>query len=247
MTMRTTKDDMDPRRLAPSVDQEWLHAFLVERNLIGVQPARLGDDLATIESHVSESGEGAREIFGDPAAYARELPAGPDREDGLRRVDLAHICLGLAGMLLTNRAITGWMQSGELAVTGGDLASTALLALMTAVLLSAPEATLRLLIRGRRWVTVAVPVLMIGSFVAVQLLWREELFTLPVLGSSVVGALALLTSSVIAYRTFRDGVVTAPGETTAPGSQRRRWTITLLYPLLLVFLVLMAWVPTLFV
>lgn len=244
MTMRTSKDAMDPRHLAPSVDPDWLNAFLVERNLIGVQPARLGDDLVTVESHVREAGEGAEEIFGDPVAYARALPAGADRETSLRRVDLAHICLGLAGLLLTNRAITGWLQSGELAVTGGDLASTALLALMTAVLLSAPEATLRVLIR-RRWMTVAAPVLMIGSFVAVQLLWREELFTLPVLGSALVGALALLTSSVIAYRTFRDGVVTAPGETTAPGSQRRRWTFTLLYPVLLVFLVLLGWVPTL--
>lgn len=245
MSMRTTKDEMDPRRLAPSVERGWLDAFMVERNLIGVQPDRLGDDLATIESHVRESGEGAREIFGDPAAYARELPAGTDRESGLRRVDLAHIILGLAGMLLTSRALTGWLQEGGLGVTGGDLASTALLALATAVLLAAPEATLRVLIR-RRSMIVLVPVVLIAGFVGVRLLWREELFTLPVAGAAVVGALMLLTSSVIAYRTFRDGAVRAPGEPKAPGAQRRRWTFTLLYPVLLIFLVLMGWVPTLF-
>ncbi len=244
MTMRITDNATDPRHLAPTVDRGWLEAFLVERALLGVRPARMGDDLVTIESHVRESGEGAAEAFGDPVTYARELPAGADRQDGLRRVDLLHICLGVAGMLLTTRALTDLLDEGVLAVTSGDLASTGLLALAIVVLLAAPGATLRVLLQ-HRWITVLAPTLLIAGFVGVRLIWREELFTLPVLWAALVGAVALSTSSVIAYRSFRDGAVPAPGEAAAPGGQRRRWMFTLLYPVLLVPLVLIGWVPSL--
>ncbi|WP_298889030.1 hypothetical protein [uncultured Serinicoccus sp.] len=242
---RTADEAMDPRHLAPTVERRWLDAFLLERNLLGVRPDRLGDDVVTVESHVRESNESAQEVFGDPVAYARALPVGADRETGLRRTDVAHICLGLAGLMLTAWALTGWLRGDGLAVTGGDLGSAALLGLLTALLLAAPEATLRVLV-GRRRVVVVAPILLIGGFVAVQLLWPEELFTLPVLGPTLVGLAALLASSVIAYRTFRDGALRAPGEAAAPGAARRRWTLVLLYPVLLVFLVLMGWVPSLF-
>jgi hypothetical protein len=245
MTMRTRNHATDPRHLAPSVDPRWLEAFVTERNLLGVQPARLGDDLVTIESHVREAGVGAQDIFGDPATYARELPTGSDREPGLRRADLLHIGLGLAGMLLAARGIGDLLDEGVVAVTGGDLASTGLLALAVGLLLAAPSATLRLLVR-HWWVTVAVPVLLVAAFVGVRLAWREQFFTLPAWFVTVVGLVALVASSVLAYTSYRDGAVTAPGEPVAQGARRRRWTFTLLYPVLLIALVLMGWVPTLF-
>jgi hypothetical protein len=52
------------RALAPHVDKKWAQDFILELRLLGVQGVRIGAALSEVESHCSESGQGAGQTFG---------------------------------------------------------------------------------------------------------------------------------------------------------------------------------------
>lgn len=244
MTMGAKNDHLGgPERLAPHVDRAWVRSFVTGQNLRGVAPDRIGDHLATVESHVRESGEGAAEAFGDPVDYARALPAGAAGRMGTRTV--LYLVLGLAGMLLVHRAAMAWLAEDTVTwVTVGDLVSLGLLGLGVVVLLVRPAAVLRVVVE-RPLVAWAGSVLILVALVVAQLALGAELAPLPVLPVAALGVVALATSSLLALRDEEPDEITGPGEAPRRSSVTRRVTVWL-YPLLTVGLVLLAWVPTLF-
>ncbi len=94
--------------LAPSVEADWLEDFVLERRILGVPGPRIGDALAVVESPVVESGESAREAFGDPrddarrSAPSRRVP--DDRAPGW----ILGLAFGLVGMVLTSIGADEW-------------------------------------------------------------------------------------------------------------------------------------------
>ncbi|WP_151524779.1 hypothetical protein [Serinicoccus kebangsaanensis] len=231
-----------PERLAPSVDPAWVRDFVVEQRLRGVGARQIGDALVTVESHVRESGESATEAFGDPAEYARALPAGTEWTLNGRTV--LELLLGLVGMLLVTRAFSEWLAGEAVRVTTGDLATAALLAVFVGALLLRATPVLRLVVERPvlAWGLALVPLV---AFVAVRLLLRTELFTLPVALVAVVGALALATSSAMAWASTGEEEITGPGEPVRRSRTSRRVGV-LLYPVLTLGLMALSWVPTLF-
>ncbi|OLT23819.1 hypothetical protein BJF81_09565 [Ornithinimicrobium sp. CNJ-824] len=66
--------DRDPADLAPSVERAWADEFALEQRLLDVPGARIGDALVTVESHVAESGETAREPSATPGPTPGSWP-----------------------------------------------------------------------------------------------------------------------------------------------------------------------------
>ena len=239
----TSKRPTSPERLAPSVEPDWVRSFVTEQNLRGVPPQRIGDQLVTVESHVRESGESAEEAFGDPAEYARALPAGGEWKLGRRTV--LELALGLAGMLLVLAAFNAWLAGERIPVTTGSLVMLGILAVSVAILLARPGVVLRLIVERPvlGWVVSLTPFTL---FVASLLLLPTELATLPVVPPAVVGVVALVASSTLAALNPEEDEITGPGERPRRSAVARRVGV-LLYPLLTLAMMVLAWVPTLFV
>ncbi|WP_066637630.1 hypothetical protein [Serinicoccus hydrothermalis] len=242
MSSISDRPSANPERLAPSVEPGWVRAFVTEQNLRGVMPRVIGDQLATVESHVRESGEPASEAFGDPVGYARALPEGERRR--LDRRTVLELVLGLAGMVLVLAGFTAWLADSPVRITTGYLAVLGLTALGTAALLLRPTALLRLVV-DRPLLAWGVMITPFAVFVACLLLLRTEIATLPVLPVMAVGALALAASSVLAAVNPVEDEITGPGEVPRRSAVSRRVGV-LLYPLLTLGVMAISWVPTLF-
>jgi hypothetical protein len=232
----------DLARVAPSVERRWTEAFVVEQRLLDVPGALIGDALATVESHVRESGESAQETFGDARTYARAVAevGGSTRSPLLRAVTVLHIVLGLVGLLLVSRAAGAWFAESEVPVLVGDLVVGAVLAVLVGVLMSVPSAVLRLLVE-RRWLAPVLPVVLIGGFVGILLLWREPVVELPTLATGGVGLVLLAVSSGLAWGDHVDDRISGPGEAPRRAAAGR-WTSVLLMPGLTLLLVGLSWV-----
>lgn len=235
----------DPGRIAPHLDKGWRDDFIVELRLLRVTGDRIGDALVTADSHVADSGEGAREAFGDPVAYAREIARGAGPGDGWRvnGWTVAGNVAGLVGMLAAVRALTGWLEGGPVAVTVGDGVALLLLLLLVAAVLRWSTAVIRVVVEHRVLVPVLAPVVLVGAFAAVYWMLRATWFEVGVLPLALTAG-ALVAASVVA------SWVDAPpdgDQIVAPGRQARpsvwsRLGGTLVLPFLTLLLLAVTWV-----
>lgn len=133
---------------APHVEEDWADAFVLELRLLDVHGTVIGDALAEVDSHCADSGEGARETFGDPVEYARslDLPRMPDAGwRGLVPV-LVPVGVQLAGMFAVSAA-AGPLRHGEgVEVAAGHAVGALVLGLALTALAVWADAILRLFI-----------------------------------------------------------------------------------------------------
>lgn len=231
----------DPGRIAPHVDKGWRDDFLVELRLLGVPGTEIGDALVTVDSHVAESGESAQEAFGDPVPYARELAR--SRGDAapswsITRWTVLGNVAGLLGLLATTRALGAWLDGARIEVTVGETLGLALLLVLVAVVLRWSGRLVRLIVEHRVAVPLLAPVVLIGSFVALLLLFRQPLVEVGVAPVAVAGVLLLAVCVAAAWvDTPPDGdEITAPGQARTPSPWARLGTAAVLPILTLVML-----------
>lgn len=240
---RTPSNFADPGRIAPSVEKQWRDDFIVELRLLSVPGDRIGDALMTVESHVAESGEPAREAFGEGRAYAREIadatgtagrggPIGPATVIG--------IVLGLVGMLVTARAGSSWFDGEPVGVVAGELVGLGVLLLLTSTLFF--TRTLRVII-DHHVLAMFIPALLTGVFVGLLLLLSEPLLTVPALPLALAGALALLAGTAVLWFDSPEPTdqITVPGQEPAAGV-RSRLASALVMPLMTVFVLVFIWI-----
>lgn len=183
----------------PHVEPDWAEAFLLELRLRGVDGRRIGAALAEVEAHCAESGESARDAFGDPATYAVELAPAAPADPSTWRGELLSSALGLGGMLTTLAAV-GARQSGtRVELTTGAVGVLLLVLVGTVAIARLAEPLLRAVVR-HWWVAVLGAIVPLVLFVAVLLLGRQALLTLPVLPVLVAGLLLLTANTVVALR-----------------------------------------------
>lgn len=121
---------------APHVDEDWADAFVLELRLLDVHGTVIGDALAEVDSHCADSGEGARETFGDPVEYARslDLPRMPDAGwRGLVPV-LVPVGVQLAGMFAVASSARPWRLGEPVQITLQDVLGGVVLVLAIAAL-----------------------------------------------------------------------------------------------------------------
>jgi uncharacterized membrane-anchored protein len=182
----------------PHVEQDWAEAFLLELRLRGVGGRRIGAALAEVEAHCAESGESAREAFGDPTAYAVDLAPEPAAMRDWR-AELLPSGLGLAGMLLTLAALGALRTDTRVEVTTGVVAVVLLTTVGVALIVRFADRLLRAVVR-HWWVAVLGALAPICLFVAILLLGRHTLLTLSASGTLVAGVVLLAGSTAMALR-----------------------------------------------
>lgn len=196
----------------PHVEPEWAQALLLELRLRGVAGSRIGAVLAEVEAHCAESGEVARDAFGDPVGYAAalDLPESPLQGTSWREVTVAGV--GLLGMFSTAGSVAAWQTGTPVTVTVGAI--LAALAFVTCLILFAlrPTQALRLVV-DRPIVTA----LAFGTFtVAITVLLstlRQPLLDLPWQPLLTLGLLLVIGDLLwsLRHRGALDDPVVGPG------------------------------------
>ncbi|UFN43496.1 hypothetical protein [Nocardioides okcheonensis] len=204
----------------PHVETDWSEAFLLELRLRGVDGRRIGAALAEVEAHCAESGESARSAFGDPVTYADDLDLAPAAPSSDLAREVATTGLGLVSMLLTLGAVAAWRTGDDLELTTGLVAVVALAAAGSALLVRFAEALLRALVR-RWWVALVGCIAPIALFVAVLVLARQTLLTVPAVPALGAGVALLAVHTALALRgpDLSDPVI-GPDEAGGAGTMR---------------------------
>lgn len=228
----------DHLQLAPHVEQGWVEDFVLEQRLLGVPGDRIGDALAVVESHVVDSGEGARDAFGDPVAYAAASASTYRVDDDPDPSWILGSGLGLAGMLLTLFGTQAWIDGdGQMALTAGHLVALASVLAAFALLHLASEPLLRLVLR-RPWTALGLFVLHFLVMVAAFVFLRATVAHVPVAVAVGAGVATLALGTLMEWRSRTAGQledpILGPGE-GRPARSRPGWfgVLTLLiFPLI---------------
>ena len=234
------------RRIAPDVEGAWVEAFVLEQRLIGVPGRAIGDGLAVVQSHVAESGEEARDAFGDPVAYARES-APSERVGELSAGWFVASGLGLVGMLLAVRSFGDLLAGEPVQVTAGLLVLLTLAGAGLVGLAVAGDRVLSLVVRRPVTATLLF-VLHFALMVGALLLLPATVLTVPAAAALAVGLVLLVVGSALEARSVGRGELEDPitGPDQAQPATRRpsrsSWLLVLLFPLLTAAMLLLQWV-----
>ena len=111
--------------------------LLTALRLRDVQPDRIGEVLAEVDSHIADTGEDPRDVFGTPREYARQFPSRDvDVPSSVRRNrDAARALLGAAVGLLSSLGVMALVRGDDhalglpswLVVTVGAIGACALI------------------------------------------------------------------------------------------------------------------------
>src|SRR5690554_5061435 len=204
--------------------QRWCDDFVLELRLRDVPGPVIGDRLAEVEAHCTDTGESPDEAFGDPREYAHQLgqDRSPELTAGVWRVALV-AALQIVALLVGTSAAFSWARGEELSYNVVQLVAVALLA---ALLLALPV-LLRPLV-ARPW-AVGVPLALlttaagVGSAAAGRL-DLPALVTLPPAAVAVALFVVVVVLAVLEHRelTADDDQVTSPlaptpGASAGPG------------------------------
>lgn len=225
--------------MAPHADPAWVEAFVVEQRLLGVPGRRIGDALATIETHLLDSGESAHDAFGPAVDYAREQARSEQRSSVVDAPTVISAVAGLVGVVALPRAFGAWLTSVPVTVTGGDLVMVGLLVVLALGLFVAADRILGLLVAHRALPFVVGPVL-IAVFVGALLLWRDPLLSVPVLPVAAVALVCLAICAAVSWRQPAD-LVRDPAGRTFGGITATCVGNALLMPVIALVLCLFTW------
>lgn len=201
---RPTRGPADPKALAPDVDPRWVDEFVLEQRILGVPGHRIGDELATVQSHVVDSGESAQEGFGDAKTYARAVARPAPVTMGPRVIVSA--VLALVGIILVPRGFGSWLQGEPVAFSVGDAVIGVLLLLACAALFRWHTSLFRA-VTEHPWRTgLVVPLGIVALFVGILLAGRSVLTEVPVALVVGVGLATLAIGAVLAWGDTEDPV-----------------------------------------
>lgn len=176
-------------------DKQWLDEMIIELRLREISGTAIGDAVAAVETHCAESGERPAEAFGDPREYARALHFTPSQlsdtsAQGWAKV-LAPIAAGLVAVNLVPGIVRAIFDGSTVAISWGDLAALAVLALVVGLSIRYLHALLHNKVAG---------ILFFGGAVAAMamlpILIQTVAFTLPVV-VAIALTLACLVASVL--------------------------------------------------
>ena len=217
------------RSLAPHVEDAWAESFVVELRLQGVSGPAIGEALSEVESHCAESGESARDTFGDPVGYARGLRLERSEDDtpGALAAGIAGTVVQLGAMLVTIWAFDDWVKGSDVTVTSGRVLSLVLLGGAIAGVVCFSEKALRFVVRHPVLAFLAMMGFCLLSVVAL-LFGTHELVTLPAVPVLAVAGATLLGGAAWQWNRTRRGadedLITSPLGTPPVGVHRTsRW------------------------
>lgn len=206
----------------PHVEQEWAGDFVLALRMRDVSGRAIGAALAEVDAHCADAGEGAREAFGDPTAYADSLEFTDSDAQPLtvqRLIGTTFVAgVGVLGMLCAMWGDDGLRHGREVSVTVGALVSLGLLLACFVGVVLVVDRVIAVVAR-RPFVAWLGLMAFFAVSVASLVLLRTQVFTLPALPTFGVGVGLLVISSIAQYRDARatDDPVTGPAQAHGVG------------------------------
>ncbi|PYF99202.1 hypothetical protein SAMN05216184_10884 [Georgenia satyanarayanai] len=218
--------------------QQWCDDFVVELRLLDVPGPVIGDRLAEVEAHCTDTGESPAQAFGDPVGYARSLDVdrSPAQAAGVRRVAVVSGVQVLA-LLVGTSAAFAWARGEDLSYNIVQVGATVL---FIGVLLAIP-ALLRHIIT-HPWAVgmplIAVEMLLGGGAALAGRLDLPALLALPPAAPAVGLFVVVVALAVVEYRELtKDGdedLVTSPLSPAPEAPAPRRRSLVTLMPAVMV-------------
>lgn len=202
---------MDTR--TPHVDPKWAEALLLELRLRGVAGTRIGAVLAEVEAHCADSGETARDAFGDPVEYAAALGLPESPLQGESSVpDIAIVGVGLLGMFSTAGSVAAWQTGTNVTVTLGAALGALVLVAWLALLALRPTSMLRL-VMDRPIVTFLGFGAFTAGLVVLLVSVRQSLFDVPWQPLLALGLVLVIGELIwsLRHRAALDDPIVGPG------------------------------------
>lgn len=109
-----------------SQDQKWLESLTLELRIHNISGAQIGDALATVKEHLSDSGESAQVAFGSPAEYATHIAASSNAQKVSLKGTITRSVLGLLAFLAFTQATGPWAAGDPMLLGATQLISFAL-------------------------------------------------------------------------------------------------------------------------
>lgn len=190
---------MSLRRQTTTDTRRWCENLVLELRLRDVKGARIGDEVASVESHCAESGQSAQEAFGDAREYAAALEFEPhDVESDASTPALLMrawpTLVGLAGFYVASWAITGRHDPG-VTISLGQVVGLMLTLSAIALIIHFLDAIIR---RVALFVVIFIGAITLSVLAAALL--NGTLLQMPTAGVAAVSGLLLLLSVVGEYR-----------------------------------------------
>lgn len=209
------RDALDGRRPLRSRYLQQLSGELVGRGLPG---ERVGQVLAEVDEHVTDSGEDPAQAFGPPAEYAQRVAevAGPLPPSPTQHVPRALLvaAVSTAGTLLSAEGVLALLGGGPAPLTAGVLVAAVLVALLQ--------------VGSARVVRRPAPVGIVAAMVAFAAGWLAQAavlvrFRTPVLAdvpavAMVAAGLGLVAVGVGAARSLARAALPEPFDDPRPGA-----------------------------
>lgn len=179
----------------PALDKDWAERVVLDLRARGANGATVGDALATADAHCAESGESVWDAFGDPAAYAAQIPLSQLEKQSVDLSNLIRplvpVVIQLLGMYLVLASVDAFRQH-----TGTPARLTMVLQALLIVLFTA------LMARQLAWAsrhlvlaTVAFGVVDAGV-VGLGFLKGPVIATMPVWVGATLGVVMLVSPAV---------------------------------------------------
>lgn len=111
-------------------DQKWLDALILELRLRDVSGDGIGDIVASVKEYLADSGEEAREAFGEPAAYAASLDLSASVVETSLKGTMARSVVGMVAFMVFTQAISPWVAGETLGLGAAQLAWLAVPAIL---------------------------------------------------------------------------------------------------------------------
>lgn len=218
---------------APNVAPEWTEAFIVEARLRDLTGAQIGDALAEVNAHVVDSGQSARDAFGDPRAYAAELAtsAAPVVEGHMART-LVPVGLQVVGMVLGLSA-AAHLGSGEPFELGWGLLSSLLFILLVIAAMGLWSASFLRIMTEKVWVLGVFVLVGTAAIIGAAFL-PGVVATFPVGWAIGVAVLFLAVGTFLHVGPWKDAVaadeIVGPDGTKARSARGAAWVSVLMVP-----------------
>jgi hypothetical protein len=182
----------------------WRDAFVLVLRLSDVSGAAIGDALAQVNSHCTESGQSPADAFGDPRAYATEVAASLKTSARTLPLPWWRVAIMGAGTLLGTSGflagLAGLTHDHRAPINFGTIATVPIVAIGALVVMNLLDRSAH---SGARWPVGLAFSAFTVAIMLVLALWRQPAFTLPAGIAVALGVLLLIGTWLPQYGLLR--------------------------------------------
>jgi hypothetical protein len=208
---------------------EWRDEFVTAARFQLLPGQQIGDALAEIDAHCTDSGQDPQQAFGDPAEYARTLAAGrrPARRRWLGVTGVARALGGVGGLLILLDGLAAVRDRTSATITAGQLCAIGVATIAIAAFVTPAVLGARVSLRQQHFVVLATAGL--GAAMLAVTVWTAPAIRAPAWPLLAAGGVAAVAAywPMLTRRVTSDRIIDPrTGGEPFVLPRRARWALT---------------------